>query len=121
MVLRRIILFNNQELVEFVIISYIHLNISIMKFLCTVLYTFPMVLRRIILFNNQELVEFVIISYIHLNISIMKFLCTVLYTFPMVLRRIILFNNQELEFVIISYILMNTMFDSRVVPLGEIL
>ena len=68
MVLSRRILFNNQELVEFVIISYIHLNISIMKVLCTVLYTFPMVLRGGILFNNQELVEFLIISYILMNI-----------------------------------------------------
>ena len=69
MVLRkRIFFFNNQELVEFLIISYIHLNISIMKVLCTVLYTFPMVLRGRILFNNQELVEFVIISYILMNI-----------------------------------------------------
>ena len=46
----------------------------------------------------------------------MKVLCTVLYTFPMVLRGRILFNNQELvEFVIISYILMNIMFNLRVV------
>ena len=46
----------------------------------------------------------------------MKVLCTVLYTLPMVLRGGILFNNQELvEFVIISYILMNIMFNLRVV------
>ena len=47
----------------------------------------------------------------------MKVLCTVLYTFPMLLRRIIFFfNKQELaEFVIISYILMNVMFNLRVV------